>query len=146
MTLSTIRAAPQASTRTRAAVVAAAGFTVFATFQLAAGGRAPFAEAAYGGTRSNLPAALRITSAVAAIVYCLAALAVLRRGGYQVPLISARVPRVGTWMLAGLMTLGALMNFASFCDRERFGWGPIALVLGILCFLVARAGRWPSHE
>jgi hypothetical protein len=144
MALSTVRAAPQASTRARAAVAAAAGFTVFATFQLALAVGAPFGEAAYGGTHTDLPAELRITSAVAAIVYCLAALVVLRRGGYRVPLISTRVARVGTWILAGLMTLGALMNFASSGDWERFGWGPFALVLGILCLVVAGSNRGSS--
>ena len=144
MTLSTVRAAPQASTRAPAAVVAAAGFAVFATFQLALAVGAPFGEAAYGGTHMDLPAGLRIASAVAAIVYCLAALVVLRRGGYRGPLISTRVARVGTWMLAGLMSLGALVNFASPSDWERFGWGPFALVLGILCFVVARSQRGPN--
>jgi hypothetical protein len=141
MTLSTVRALPQASTRARAAVIATAGFTVFAIFQLALAVGAPFGEAAYGGTHTDLPAGLRITSAIAAIVYWLAALVVLRRGGYQVPLISAHVARVGTWALAGLMTLGALINFASSGDWERFGWGPFALVLAVLCFLLARARR-----
>jgi len=68
----------------------------------------------------------------------------IRRGGYDVPLISARVGRVGTWMLAGLMTLGALANIASSGDWERFGWGPFALVLGILCSALARSHRGSS--
>lgn len=135
---------PQASTRARAAVIAAAGFTVFAIFQLALAVGAPFGEAAYGGTHTDLPVGLRITSAVAAIVYCVAALVVLRRGGYQVSVISAHVAGVGTWVLAGLMTLGALMNFASSGDWERFGWGPFALVLAVLCFLLARWHRGSS--
>ena len=142
--LSTVRAAPQASTRARAAVVAAVCFTVFATFQLALAVGAPVGEAAYGGMHSDLSAGLRITSAVAAIVYCLAALVVLRRGGYHVPLISTRVARVATWMLAGLMSLGALVNFASSGDWGRFGWGPFALILGILYVVVARSQRGSS--
>ena len=129
------------STRTRLAVVAAAGFIVIGLFQIALALGAPLGDAAYGGTRTDLPASLRITSAVAAAVYGLATLIVLRRVGYRVPLISARVSRVGTWVLAGLMLLGALMNFASSSGWERFGWGPFALALAILCFPIARGDR-----
>ena len=99
----------------------AVGFTVVRDFPVCAGSRGSVGEAAYGGMHSDLSAGLRITSAVAAIVYCLAALVVLRRGGYHVPLISTRVIRVATWMLAGLMSLGALVSFASSGDWERFG-------------------------
>lgn len=95
---------------------------------------------------SDLPTTLRITSAVAAIVYCLAALVVLRRGGYHVPLVSTRVARVGTWTLGALMSLGALVNFASPGDWERFGWGPFALILGILCVVVRAVGARTQLE
>jgi hypothetical protein len=146
MATSTVRATAHAPTRMHLAVVAAAGFIALAVFQVALALGAPFGEAAYGGTHTDLPVALRITSAFAAIVYGFATLVVLRCAGYRVPLIGGRVARVGTWVLAGLLPVGALMNFASSSEWERFGWGPIALMLGILCFLIARAGREPSHD
>ena len=34
---------------------------------------------------------------------------------------------------------GALMNFASSSPWERFLWGPLALVLAGLCFVLARS-------
>lgn len=40
--------------------------------------------------------------------------------------------------LIGFSGLGALVNFASQSNRERFLWGPLALVLAILCLKVAR--------
>jgi hypothetical protein len=36
-------------------------------------------------------------SAVAVVVYCFAALGLLRRGGYHVPVIGAHIARVATW-------------------------------------------------
>ena len=74
----------------------------------------------------------------AALFWPLAALVVLRRGGYRVPLISTRVSRAGTWVLVGLLSLGVLMNLASSSDWERFLQAPIAAVLAALCLVVAR--------
>ena len=109
MAISTVRPpVPQTSHRVRLAVVGAAGFFVLAVFQLALALGAPLGAAAYGGTRTELPAELRIASGVAFVVYCFAALAVLRRGGYQVPIVSDRVARVATWVFAGLLLVGAL--------------------------------------
>ena len=141
MATSMVHVTAHASTRMHLAVVAAVGFIVLAVLQVALALGAPLGEAAYGGTHTDLPVALRITSAFAAIVYGFATLLVLRCAGYRVPLIGERVARVGTWVLAGLLPLAALMNFASSSEWERFGWGPIALVLGILCYLIARASR-----
>jgi hypothetical protein len=145
MATSVVHPTAHATTRMHVAVVAAAGFIGLALFQVALALGAPLGEAAYGGTHTDLPVALRLTSAFAAIVYGLATLVVLRCAGYRVPLVGGGVARVGTWVLAGLLPLAALMNFASSSGWERFGWGPTALVLGILCFLIARASRQSSH-
>jgi hypothetical protein len=70
---------------------------------------------------------------------------VLARGGYALVALPDAVPRVATWVLVGLLGLGALMNFASSSPWERFGWGPFTLVLIILGVVLARtavpAGR-----
>jgi hypothetical protein len=131
----------RSSSHVRLGVVGAAGFLILAVFQLALALGAPLGAAAYGGTRTELPTGLRIASGVAFVVYCFAALAVLRRGGYQVPLIGDRLARVATWVFAVILTLGALINFASTGEWERFGWGPFTLALGIVCFVVARGHR-----
>jgi hypothetical protein len=139
MTASTIFPAPRTSARVRLAIIAAGGFLVLATFQLALALGAPLGAAAYGGTQTELPAGLRITSAVAFAMYCFGAVAVMRRGGYRVPVVSTRVARVATWVFAGLLLLGALTNFASSAQWERFGWGPFALVLSVMCIVIARS-------
>jgi hypothetical protein len=38
-----------------------------------------------------------------------------------------------------ILLVGALVNFASSGEWERFGWGPFTLALGIVCFLIARS-------
>ena len=39
-----------------------------------------------------------------------------------------------------MLAVGALMNLASPSPWERFLWGPLALILAVLCLLVARSG------
>ena len=124
--------------RRRAAVAAAAGFVGVAAFELALALGAPLGRAAMGGAHTYLPTGLRIAAGVAALVWPLAALVVLRRAGYRVPLVSDRVARVGTWALVGLLSIGVLMNVASSSDWERFLQAPIAAILAVLCLLVGR--------
>ena len=119
-------------------MAAAVGFLVIAAFQLALALGAPLGRAAWGGTHAHLPASLRIASAFAVGVWVLAALIVLGRGGFQVSPFPPAFLRWGTWALVGVSVVGALMNFASRSKWERFIWGPVALILAVLCFLVAR--------
>ena len=125
-----------------AAVAAAAGFLLQAAFQGALALGAPLGHAAWGGAYDGrLPMGLRIASGVAVGAYVLFALIVLGRAGFRgVPLTQGFL-RWGTWVLVGLMFLGALPQFASSSGWERFGWGPFALILALLCLFVAlRAG------
>ena len=129
--------------RSKAAAAAAAGFTGFAVFQLTLALGAPLGRAAMGGAHTYLPAGLRIVSALAVVIWLLAALVVLRRGGYRAPLISARVSRTGTWVLTGLLSLGVLLNLASPSGWERFLQAPVTAILATLCLIVARSR--PQH-
>ncbi len=125
-----------------AAVAAAAGFLIQAAFQAAIALGAPLGSASWGGAYAGqLPTGLRIVSGVAACVYVLFALIVLGRGGFRDVPLPYGVLRWGTWVLVGLMFLGALPNLASSSGWERFGWGPLALILALLCsFIALRAG------
>jgi hypothetical protein len=121
------------------ALITAAGLLLIAAFQLALAVGAPFGEAAWGGGRSGrLPAGLRVASAAATVFWLIAALVILARGGVDVPLVPSAVARWGAWALVGVLSLGALMNFASSSRWERFLWGPLALALAVLSFIVAR--------
>lgn len=122
-----------------AAVSAAIGFLVIAAFQLALALGAPLGPAAWGGTHVQLPPGLRVASAIAVGLWVLAALIVLGRAGPQVSPLPAGFARWGTWILVGVLPLGAIMNFASPSGWERFLWGPFALLLAGLCLVVARS-------
>jgi hypothetical protein len=126
-------------------MVAAAGFLVIASFQVALALGAPFGRAAYGGAHEGqLPTALRISSAVAVGVWVLAALTVLARAGLRVVPLPRPVVRGGLWVFVVLLFVGAAMNFASPSGWERYGWGPLALGLGVICLFVARKTPNPS--
>jgi hypothetical protein len=67
-------------TKMTAAAVAAAGFVLVATYQVLLALGIAFSGAAWGG--ATLTPALRLASAVSAVVLILAALVVLGRAGY----------------------------------------------------------------
>ena len=130
--------------RSTAAAAAAAAFTGYAVFQLALALGAPLGRAAFGGAHTHLSPGLRLVSASAVLIWLLAALVVLRRGGYRVPLISASASRAGTWALTGLLTLGTLINLASPSGWERLLQAPFAAILATLCLTVARSRPQPT--
>lgn len=130
----------RAPARSRAALFLAGGLLIVAAFQAALTLGAPFGAATQGGTNpGQLPGALRLVSGVGAIVWLCATVIVLARGGWVLVPLRDNVIRVATWGLVGLLAVGALMNFASSSPWERFGWGPFALVLFVLCVVFAKS-------
>ena len=124
-----------------AALVVAVGLACLVIFQLALIAGAPLGRAAWGGTYIRLPASLRLGSVASILIYALGALVVLRRAGFPIRWISPVFARLGTWALAVILTLSALINFLSQSPWERFLMGPTALLLAILAAIVAHNGR-----
>ena len=122
-----------------AAVVAAVGFLTIAAFQAALAFGAPLGRAAWGGKRTHLRTGLRVASAVAVAFWSLAAAEVLARARVDAPFVPDVVARWGTWILVIVLFVGAVMNAASSSSWERFLWAPLALVLAVLCFVLARS-------
>lgn len=124
---------------TNAASIAAAGFIVIAAFQAALALGAPLGRAAWGGAHRVLPTRLRWSSAVAVVIWAVAARLVLERAG----VIQLGLPDVvaiwGSWIIVGASVLGALVNVASSSPWERFGWAPFAAILALLSLRVALA-------
>ena len=118
------------------AVLAAVGLGVVSAFQLLIALGAPLGRASWGGSHERaLPVNLRIASACAVVVWAFAALVILGRAGLG-PLAGGYL-RWASWVLAGVLVVGTLMNAASRSPWERFGWAPLTLVLAALCFVVA---------
>jgi len=131
--------APRNRAARMAATLAAIGFASLAVFQLAIAAGAPWGHAAWGGENAHLSAAQQGASAVAAVIYVAAALCVLCRAGVVSRARSdAAIFRWGTWFFVAAMAIGALPNLASQSRWENFIFGPLALVLSALCFVVAR--------
>jgi hypothetical protein len=120
-----------------AAVAAAIGFLVIAVFQAALALGAPLGRAAWGGATAVLPSRLRISSAVACVIWLIAPVIVLGRAGIEVVAVPRDLLAWGTWALVVLSVLGAVVNFASSSPWERFGWGPLAALLAVLSLVVA---------
>lgn len=127
-----------------AAVVASIGFSAIAVFQVALAFGAPLGRAAWKGTHVRLPSGLRTASAFAALFWVLAAAVVLGRAGFEVSPVAPSLSRWGTWILIGLLPIGAVMNFVSPSRWERYLWGPVALILAALCIVLARAPMPPA--
>jgi hypothetical protein len=125
---------------TTAAIAAAFGFLVIAVFQAALALGAPLGRAAWGGAVAKLPSRLRRASAASAVIWLVAAVVILGRVGIEIVPLPAAITSVGAWVLVVLSALGAIVNFASSSRWERFGWGPLALVLALLSLVVAASG------
>jgi hypothetical protein len=80
---------------------------------------------------------MRISSAIAAVLLVAAALIVLGRTGYWAPYGWSGLFRWGIWALVPLLALSALANFASKSRWEKAILGPLALLLSLLCLVVA---------
>ncbi len=122
------------------AAVVATTFTVIAGFLAfwASGGSWGLC-AHWGGAYTVLPAGLRAMDAVSAALFLAGALVVLGRAGYWESGVPIGVLHCGIWAFIVILTLSALMNFASSSRWERFMLGPLAFVLASLCFVVARS-------
>lgn len=121
-------------------MLATVGFFGIALFQLALAAGADWGHAAWGGADAELSTSLRIGSAVAAVVWAAAAGVVLGRAGFLgSDRRQAGLHRVGTWVVTALCGVGALANFASESGYENAIFGPLGLVLAILCVVVARS-------
>ena len=116
------------TTMTRAATALAAALLVgLVLFQLALAVGVPWGRASYGGASAHLPTHLRVASVVAATVWTLALLVILRRAGHPVwsPLPLEWLP-AAVWALVGLMVIACVANAATPSAIERAIWLPVS--------------------
>jgi hypothetical protein len=118
------------------------GLLVVTAFQVALALGAPWGRASYGGQEPRLPGRLRIASAVAAVVWPLLLLIVLRRAGAVgwAPVPDAWLA-AATWAVAALLLVGVVANAISRSRVERAVWVPVTLVALAGTVVVAIGGR-----
>ena len=119
-----------------AAVLGVVVLGVLTVFQLALAGGAPWGRLAWGGSHRVLPTGLRVGSVVSVLVYAAVAL-VLLQGAGAVGLVPERAVSVALWVLTGYFTLGVVMNAVSRSRPERMVMTPVALVLAVVCLVLA---------
>jgi hypothetical protein len=120
-----------------AAVAATVALAGLVCFQLALAAGLPFGRYAWGGVYPVLPRGLRIASALATIVYVVAAVTILEAAGVTDLIASTDLPRNAVWVLAGFFGIGTVMNAVSRSTTER-RMAAVALVLAVLSVIVAR--------
>lgn len=121
-----------------AAIVLAALLFGLALFQLALAAGAPWGRAAFGGFTERPGTNLRVSAAVATLVWAAAALVVLRRAGLAVcaPLPTGWLP-VAAWVIVGVLALSIVVNAVSPSVLERAIWIPFGVVATALAVTVA---------
>ena len=124
-----------------AAILAAFGLAGLALFQAALALGAPLGHAAWGGADAQLPTPQRVGTGIAVIVWSLAALVVLECAGLLGRSEPRSFARWGAWSIAAVCGVSALANFASGSVYENVLLGPLALVLAVLCGIVAWSAR-----
>jgi hypothetical protein len=123
-----------------AAVVAAALYAALVLFQLALALGVPWGRAAYGGQHRELPARLRISSAIASVVWTGVALVVLRNADLPVwaPLPDGWLG-VAMWVVVALSALAVVLNAITRSRVERAIWLPVSILLLAATAVVALA-------
>ena len=121
-----------------AALILAVLLIGLALFQFALAIGAPWGRAAFGGFVERPSPELRISAAVATVIWTAAALIVLRRAGLPVwaPLPASWL-HVAVWILVGLLALSIIVNAISPSVLEKSIWVPFGVVTTTLAVIVA---------
>jgi hypothetical protein len=128
-----------------AAWVATVLLLTVAGFQIALAFGAPWGVAAWGGRNPGvLPTGYRVASGIVGFFFYPAVILILLDAagalGEEICVnpcsLEAKPSNLGLWVLAGLFTVGAVMNFISPSKAER-PWGVVALIIAGCCAVIA---------
>jgi hypothetical protein len=111
--------------------------TILGLFQLALIFGVPWGEAVWGGQHRILPTSLRIGSATSILLYIFFAWVLRRRERHPHGMFA----KIMAWVLVGYSAIGVVMNSISSSRYENFIWAPVALILTICMYLIARPPR-----
>jgi hypothetical protein len=121
------------------ALIATAILVCLAIFQLSAAFGAPIGHFTLGGQHKVLPLKLRIASFLSILIDALFAFFILSKAGVIESFLPTEVLTVGMWIFTFYFALGVVMNAISRSKAERFVMTPLALIVGILFFIVTIA-------
>lgn len=110
---------------------------LLAIFQIALIAGTPLGHYAWGGKYDVLPLKMRIGSTVSIVIYIVIAMIILANVGIIPTSISDTILETGLWVLVVYFSLGIAMNGVSRSIRERVVMTPVALILALLCLLMA---------
>jgi hypothetical protein len=119
-----------------AAIAGVLVLAALAVFQALLAAGAPLGAFAWGGQHVVLPTRLRIGSAVSIVLYGLFAVLMLQAAGI-VSVLPDRAATVGIWVLAVYLVIGVVLNAISRSRSERLVMTPVALVLAVICVVLA---------
>jgi hypothetical protein len=119
-----------------AALLGTALLSLLAVFQTLLIAGAPLGRFAWGGQHAVLPKGLRIGSAVSIAIYGAVALLMLQAAG-ALSVLPSGVVGVALWVLTAYFALGVALNAASRSRPERLLMTPVALVLAVVCLVLA---------
>jgi hypothetical protein len=92
---------------------------------------------AWGGQRTVLTTGLRLASLVAALILGFFAYVVRRRAGLVGGEVIPTSIRILSWFITAFLALNTVGNLASRSIGEKLLFGPITLVLAVVCFVVS---------
>lgn len=122
-----------------AAVVGCALLGALAVLQALLIAGLPLGRFAWGGQHQVLPTKLRIGSAVSIVLYALFALIILDTAARALDTTGDNITDVAIWVLTAYFVVGVGMNGVSRSRPERLLMTPVALVLAVVCLVLALA-------
>lgn len=111
--------------------------TILGVFQLALIFGVPWGKAAWGGQYDVLPTLYRWGSVSSIGLYIFFAWVLRRRERHP----HDRFAKVTAWILVAYSAVGVIANSASSSRYENVIWAPVAVVLTICMYLIARPPR-----
>lgn len=92
---------------------------------------------AWGGRYTVLTPALRFSSLIAITILCYFAYVIARRSGILGSTPPSIVIKVLSWLVTAYLVFNTVMNFTSKSQGERWIFGPVTLILVVLCVMIS---------
>ncbi|NQS90946.1 MAG: hypothetical protein HQ574_00935 [Chloroflexi bacterium] len=92
---------------------------------------------AWGGRQTDLTPALQWSSLGAVIILGAFSFVIARRSGILWERAPSLLIKILSWLVTGYMGLNSILNFISPSMGERWFFGPITMILFVLCLMIS---------